>query len=805
MESLLQDVRYAARALRRAPGFTIAAVLTLALGIGANTTIFSLANALILRPLPVRDPGHLVRAFAARDNANQYSSWSFEEFAALRKDARSSVELATYSVRPMNLASGGQGVRIATEVVSSNYFTVLGLRAALGRLFVERDEIAAGTGDVVLGHRFWTQQFAGDSNVVGMTVTINGTPLTVVGVAPKDFRGTFAFVSPDMWIELGAAPALLRQPDLLRGRGSAWMNGIGRLAPGSTSSQATATLTVLRRRLAEAAGDTTRGFTATLESATHSFGQRQTAVTAFMGVLLGIVGIVLLVACVNLAGLLLANAMRRTREISLRLALGASRGRIVRQMLAESGLLGLLGGSAGLLVAFWGTGVLSSIKPPAELPITLNLSPDWRVLTFALIVSLLAGVGFGLVPALGSTRSDVIAGLRGGVSNTRRSSRLRSTFLATQIAISLVLVIGAGLLMRGLSHAAAVNPGFDPAHTWVASIDLRGQGYDSARANAFVSTFFERVAATPGVEAVAGAEVVPLSLSRQSINLLIGAEQARNTLDYNVTTPGYFGTMRIPVRRGRDFASTDRAGAERVAIVNETMAKRYWPSGDALGQRVRFGPADSTGAGIVGVVADAKYNTLGEVPQPFIYFPFAQQQGSTITVHVRARDAAVSMAAARRIATELAPSMPGLTATPLTQALGTALLPQRFAAALSAAFGLLGVLLAAIGIAGVTGFAVTQRTREIGVRVALGAHVQSVVRLVLVHGLRAAFVGIVAGIAGAAALSRVLRSLLFDVSPTDPLTFAATATLFAVVALVAGYIPARRAARIDPMVALRSE
>ncbi len=817
MGELRQDLRYAVRILAKSPGFTAAAVLSLALGIGANTAIFSLVNALLIRSTPVADPARVVRVYPAGSDG-RFHSVSYPDYLTLRGASRTLAGLSTFTTRPLSLATGGQADRVTGEIVSGDFFRTLGLRPAAGRFFVPEEGVTPGTHPVVvLGHGLWQRRFAGDSSVVGRTIGLNGRTFTVIGVAPASFVGVSVAILADVWVPVMMSDALfpmesgsrLTQPEVT------WLNLVGRLAPGASRPAAEAELGTIVRGLATARGETVdpRANPVRVEAENRRFADHQAEVTAFMAVLMAIVGVVLLVACVNLAGLLLARASARRREIAIRLAVGAGRGRLLRQLLTESLLLGLSGGGGGVLLALWGTDLLARLRPAADVTIALDLGLDARVLGFALGVSVLTALAFGLVPALAATRSDVVSALKDEApGGGRRRSRLRNGFVVAQVALSLLLLLGAGLLTRSLRNAGAIDPGFDPADVTVVPFDVGIQGYSAARGQIFYADLLERARALPGVRAAALAENVPLGLGNQAMGFNapgVTPPEGRGSIvaDFNIVSPGYFAALRIPLLSGRDFAATDRAGGPAVAIVNATMARRFWPGGTALGRRIWAGRVDTTGGyEVVGVVADGKYRTLGEEPRNYVYLAYPQSPATALTLHLKVAGGLDAVLGGLRDAVRaLDPSMPVLTPMSLRSAIGISLLPHRLAAGVAAAFGLIGALLAALGIYGVTAYTVSQRAREFGVRLALGARAGDVFRLVLGQGMRLALTGVALGVMGALALTRFLGSLMYGLSPTDPVTFGGVTAGLAAVVLLACFVPARRATRVNPVDALRSE
>jgi predicted permease len=533
-----------------------------------------------------------------------------------------------------------------------------------------------------------------------------------------------------------------------------------------------------------------------------------------MSVLMAVVGLVLLIACTNVAGLSLSRGAIRRKEIAIRLAMGARRSRIIRQLLTESILLFVIGGIVGLLLAAWLTDLVLAFKPPVPFTLELDLGMDWRVLGFTLLVSLLTGLLFGLAPAIQSSRPDVLPALKDETSGgSQRRSRARSLFIVGQVAVSLVLLVSAGLFLRSLQHARALNPGFNPQNVMTVGFDLSIQGYEEAKAKQFYQQLMERVYATPGVESASLARAIPLNGSNMQLGINVEgyeppAGRRSFATDFNIVSPKYFSSLEISLLRGRDFNDGDKEGAPQVAVINETMARRFWPGEEAIGKRFFLGQiADAAPLEVVGVVKDGKYRTLGEDPRPFFYMAFAQEYSSQMTLHVRTapENAANVLAGVRQEVAAMDQSVPLLDVMPLEQATGVSLIPVKAAATVAGIFGLVGLLLAAIGIFGVVSFSVVQRTREIGIRMALGAQRADVLKLVVGQGMRLALIGVFVGLLASIAATRVLASLLYGISATDAVTFIVVALLLCLVSLIASYIPARRAMKVDPMVALRYE
>ena len=815
---LLGDARFALRGFRRNPVFFAVAILVVALGTGAVSTIFSVVNAVVLRPVPgTRDAAQLVEVGRTRTGSRGSLSASYPYYRYLADRTRMLDGIAAWAMLPLTLSTGAQGVQGLGHAVSGNYFSVLGVTPALGTFFSGNDDAALGAErGAVVSHAFWQRELAGDSAAIGRMLSVNGRQMTILGVAPPRFSGVYPALRTDAWIPLALRPELRGRAADLNDAGSSWMQLVGRLTDASTTDRAQAELSALTAQFVAAAGDAEpRGFAeyvaASVDPVAGVPSDAARSVTTFLSVLLAIAALVLLIASVNVASMLLARAVVRRREIAMRIALGATRARLIRQLLVESLLLFGVGGASGTLLALWGTRLLQRIELPIDMPIDLDIAPDLRVLAVTLVVALATGLVFGLAPAFRGSRLDVQSTLRSDSAGSgRQRSWLRDGLIVGQIAMSLVLLSSAGLFIRALGRGQASDPGFRVDGVVTASLDLGSAGYTEARARDFVWSLADRLRPFPGVQAVGYARILPLSMSSSGRDISIpgfappgGQDGEEFSVNTNEIDEGYFRAMRIPLLGGRDFAATDGDGMPRVAVVNETFAKRYFPAGDALGATVR---EDSAAITIVGIVRDSKYARLDEDPVPFFYQPVRQvwRPAVNLLVHTTGSPAAVTATLLREVAA-LDPTLPAAQVTTLRQSTAVVLLPQRVAAAVTGALGLTGLLLAAVGLYGVLSFSTAQRTREMGVRLALGASRTGIVRLVLGEGFRLVAVGIGVGLALAALATQALRPFLFGVSPLDPATFATIGAVLLGVATLATWLPARRAARVDPMQSMRQD
>ena len=817
MKTLLQDLRFGLRMLWKTPAFTFVAVVSLALGIGLNTAIFSVVNVILIRPVPiVKDQGRVVWLRAPI---------SYPDYVDYRKQTQSFEGMAAATgTSEFSLARGGEPELIKGEYVTENYFDVLKVGSFKGRTFDKADE-QTPTAVAVISDHLWRTRFDSDSTIIGRQISLNGLGFTVIGVAPRNFIGTEVGLDRELWVPLSMQPVLnppeaSRQADPMSNRfherDSHWLAVFARLKPGVSREQAEAELITVARHVAETyRGKVTAETQRSVQLLTMSGGmdpRDQEEALPLAAIVMVVVALVLLIACANIASLLLARAAGRRRETAIRQALGATRPRLLRQWLTESILLGVAGGAVGLLLALWANQLLTSYLQTTPLA-SLDLGLDWRVLAFTLGVSVITGIGFGLAPALQASRLDIVMALKS--EDAQRAgphrSRLRAAFVTAQVTLSVVLLIGAGLFIRSLQSANAIDPGFGVERALTVPINLGLLRYKETEGETFYRNLLARVEAQPGVEHASLVRFAQLGFSFAQFQVFAEGRADRNTDEgistgFNVVGPNYFKTMETPLLRGRDFAEADRKGAPGVVVLNETLAVTLWPGEDALGKRVSVSGPDGPFLEVVGVARDGKYRSLGEKPHPYIYQPLLQSYDPKMTLVVRTRGEPQSVAAAvREQIRALDANLPVADVKTLRDQLNLSLFPSRVAAWTLGGFGVLALLLAAIGIYGVVSYSVAQRTREIGVRMALGAKEKDVLRLVLGQGLFVIAVGLVLGLLLAVASTRVIVGFLYGVGAADPLTFAGVPLLLGFVAVVASYIPARRSTKIDPLVALRYE
>ena len=799
-----QDLRFAGRQLWKSPGFTLVAVLTLALGIGATTAIFSVVYGVVLRPLPFRAPERLVRPLFVTAEGERVGAFSVPNFVDWKSASRAVEDTAAVWSGTLNLSGDGEPERLPAAWVSANYFKVVGIRPLAGRTFAAGEDQESAPRVTVISENLWRRRFGGDPGLVGRSITLDGQPYTVVGILRK---GVQLPSTADAWV-----PAVFTAGDRQQ-RGAVYFAGIGRLAPGATLQKAKTEADVIGRRLSTEypAANASYFKTMTVEPLQDQMvGDTRKPLL----ILLGAVAFVLLIACANVANLLLVRAASREGEIVIRVALGAGRARIVRQLLTESLVLALAGGALGVALAAWVTRTLIALGPRG-IPRLAEIGIDATALLFALGISLLTGLLFGLAPALQTSRTDLSGVIREGTrgSKGRGGTRARSLLVVAETALAVVLLAGAGLLIRSFSQLQKVDPGFQPAQVMTFNLDLpEGRYKEGAQLRAFLGALEEKMAALPGVDAT-GVTVdgMPFGGRVNVFDFRIagrppvppGQEKAIRTA---AATPDYFKTMGIRVVRGRSFTPRDRDGAPRVVVINEAAARRYFPGQDPLGQRIEMGNRVKRGGEIVGIVADFKQDAMEQQVDPELFMPFDQYPGGSLSVVLRSTaDPQAVVSAVQARVRELDPDLPVYDLQPMTAVVATATSQSRFYMLLLGGFAAIALVLAAVGIYGVIAYAVRQRTQEIGIRMALGASRDRVLRMVVGQGMTLALVGAAAGLAGAFVAARGLRSLLFEVSVSDPATYAGVALVLVAVAAVAAYLPARRAARTEPNLALKGE
>jgi predicted permease len=814
MTSFWQDVRYSLRMIVKAPGYAAIAILTLALGIGANTTIFSWINSALLNPVPGLSSPHEVVSLALSKPGDNPFPFTYPDVEAIRDGQQSFTGITACNFALMSLTGKGKPERVWGMVASANYFDVLGVRPILGRGFLPmEDEKPGGAPVAVISYRLWETHFGANPEIVGQAIEINQHPYTIVGVTPAVFQGSQTGVRTEIWVPIMMEAQLNPQGDLLHDHHYFWLLVFGRLKPGVVPEQAQEEMTLRLKPEVKNYPEEHKGH----DSVTvyplwrNPFGFNY-FLSTMLPVLMSIAGLVLLLACANVANLMLVRSVGRRREIAIRMSMGASRWRLVRQLLVESLMLALAGGVIALLITSWTAGSLMKFIPTTDFPISLGIPVDRAVLLATMVISVLTGVIFGILPALRASGAAPVAVLKedtGTASGGLRKARLTSGLVVAQISLSLLLLICAGLLIRSFMSAQQINPGFNPHNVLIASYDLFTAGYSDEKGAEFDRQLVAKLEALPGIESVALTNRVPLGFGGGSTSVkpegyVSPANESMET-QVAIITPNYFQTLQIPLVKGRDFTLQDRKNSQRVVIVSEAFVNRYWPSQEALGKQLN---SDLTHEWftVVGVARDSKENQLNEKPLPFVYLPQYQIYKSTMIITARTTGDPLPFGkTVEKIIHELSADLVVFDVTTLELREQLASFPQRVAGTFVGAFGLLALVLAAVGIYGVTAYTTRQRTHEIGIRMALGASKDDILRLVLGHGLRLTLIGVVLGLAASFALTRYMGSMLLGVTSTDALTFSSVAILLCAVALLACFIPARRAMRVDPMVALRYE
>ena len=814
MTSLLQEIRYSLRVIAKSPGFAAIAILTLALGIGANTTIFSWINSALLNPVPgISNPDEVVSLTLNKPGEKPFP-FTYPDIEALRKGQQSLAGITACGFAQTSLAGKGKPERVWGMVASANYFDVLGVRPILGRGFLPEEDAKPGGAPVaVISYRLWQARFGSNPEIVGQTIGINQHPYTIVGVTPAVFQGSQTGVRTDIWVPMMMEAQFEPLGDLLNDHHQFWLLAFGRLKPGIRLEQAQQEMTLRLKPEVESYPDEHKGH----ESVTvyplwrNPFGLNQ-FLSTLLPILMCIAGMVLLLACANVANLMLVRSVGRRREIAIRLSLGASRWQLARHLLVESLILALAGGVVALLITFWTQGTLMKFMPATDYPVSLSVKVDRTVLLATLGISALTGVIFGILPALRASREAPVAVLKedtGSASVGVKKARLASSLVVAQISLSLLLLVCAGLFIRSFLSAQLINPGFNSHNVLIATYDLFTAGYSEASGTEFDRQLAAKLEAQPGIQSVALTNRVPLGFGGGSTSVrpegyVSQSDESMETEDA-IITPNYFRTLQIPIVEGRDFTLQDSAKSQRVAIVNEEFVNRYWPKQGAIGKRL-YSDLPKEWLTVVGVARNNKVNWLNEKPTPFVYLPLYQMYTPSMIINARVIGDPLTFAKTiENTVHELNSDLAVFDVTTLELRNQFASFGQRVAGAFVGAFGLLALVLAAVGIYGVTAYSTRQRTHEIGIRIALGAAKHDVLRLVLGHGLRLTLGGVGLGLTLSFVLTRFLGSLLLGVTSTDALTFSSVAMLLCAVALLACFLPARRAMRVDPIVALRYE
>jgi predicted permease len=808
VDDVIQDFRVALRRLRQTPGFTAVTIVTLALAVGATTTTFSALNHFLLRPLPVQRPKELV---FLNSGAWGGISQSYPNYLDFRDRSRTLSGLIAYRIAPVALSQGGRNAHLWGDEATGNYFDVLGVRPFLGRAFTpEDDRRGSPHAVIVLSYAAWQGRFGADPNIAGKTAKLNGLDYTILGVMPKGFFGTEIILTPEFWVPLAMEPRIEPGNDWLDRRRSRNLWVTGRLKPGVTERQAEADLNTIAADLARVDKDN-EGMRINLSPPGLAGDFLRGPIIGFASVLMGVAGLVLVIACVNIAGMLLARATERRKEISIRLALGAPKWKLVRQLLVESLLLAAAGAVAGVLLAVWILELLAAIRLPIDVPAVTSLELDGRVIAFALGACVLTTILFGLAPALHAVRVELVPALKNQLSERFRKVQVRDLLVAAQVALSLMLLVGTVLVVRSLERATTIDVGFNPRHAVAVSFDVGLNGYSQEQGQAFERRLLDRLSRMPGFEAVGITDSIPLGLGESTTAAYAEGKpvpkrsEAPSPYYYDIT-PGYFRAMQTRLIAGRDFDAHDRADSTRVAIVNQALAGRLFPGENPIGQRFRTAPDRGAWTQIVGVAQDGKYQSLNDVSEPALFWPRSQNYNSTISVIVRSPLAGDDVVRrVTQVVNSLDPTLPFFQSGSLEEHMSLPLMPARIAASMLGAFGFLAVILAATGVYGTLAYAISRRTREIGIRVAIGATAGDVLKLVL---RRAALILACASALGAMltlALGRFFSPILYGVSPRDPATYALALSLMAVVGIFACLVPARRALRIQPAMALRED
>jgi putative ABC transport system permease protein len=824
LDTFLSDVRFALRWLRRSPGFTLVAIASLAIGIGFNTALFTIVDAVLFKPLPVASPSRLVDVFTSA-RATPYGTSSYPDYRDLKAQNDVFEEMSGYSPMFAALNLENRSRLAIGEIVTGNYFKTLGVGVAIGRPILPDDDRKEAPRVAVVSYRYWTRELSGSPDAIGRTLRIRGNPYTIVGVAPASFTGMVPVLAPEVWIPVSASlevdPIGLHDTvpspgtNRLDRRGDRWLFIRGRLKPGKTAAEAAANVSVLMARLEASNPQTNQGRQALVKptSDVHFHPAADSTILPIAAGLMVVVGLVLLIACANVASMLLARASGRQREIGIRLAVGATRGRLVRQLVTEAFVMSTLGAVAGVLLAWWCTSIVASITLPLPFPLALNLHIDARVLAFTVIATCAAALLAGLAPAVQASKPNLVTDLRGEQTMSRGAGRrwtLRDALVAGQMAVTAVLLVIAALLTRTLLAAERTNVGLPVEKLAVVSTDTGMVQYLESRSRQFYEDAVARIAAIPGVEAAGLATRVPFSVNYNRWDIWVPEHhrpgEHGDSIDVTTVSPTYFRTVGVAIVDGRGFTESDRPDTPRVAIVNETFAHRYWPGERAVGKTFRSRASDGPVFEIVGVSADHKVSTIGEPPTPFIQFAFNQRPGSYTSLIARTRgDANALLRAMREALLALEPNLVFVENQTMAAEVDATLFPVRASAWLVTAVGVMAMLLAAVGLYGVIAYSVARRTREIGIRIALGARPATVLRVVMQQGLLVAIAGLATGCALAAVAAHLIAGALYGVRPSDPVSWLIAVVVVLAVSALANFIPAWRASRVDPSIALRIE
>ena len=820
MERLWQDVRFSLRMLAKSPGFALVVVLTLGLGIGANTTIFTLVNRILLRPLPVSNPDEIIVPAIEHPAHPFLHGLSLADMKDYREQAKDVfLDMAAYSIEFLGLTADNRPERLTVNFVTGNYFSMLGVKPGLGRLILPSEGETPGADPVVvLGYSYWRHRFGGDPSVVGKGVLVNGEPFTIVGVVPEQFRGTYALIEMEAYLPMGMLGVVQDARNQLTKRDAHGMHVLARMRPGITRAQAESSLQVIAARLDQKYPDTNQKTTihALPERLARPEEDGGSDIPRAAGIFLGLVGLVLLLACVNVANILLVRGTIRQRELAIRAAMGAAREMLLRQLLTESVLLAVLAGCIGVGLGVGAVRLIGAVPLAVQLPLRFDFTLDWRVLLYAAGITFAAAMLAGALPAWRAARADVISTLREGARGStvgREHHRVRNILVGMQVALSVMLLVVAALFAESFGKSHSLDLGFEPRGIMNATMDVQLRGYDEERGRTFYRGLEERLKALPGVDAVTMGFSIPMGYYAASANVSLPGQTAdskeqRHGALYNPVDPNYLDFMRIRLLKGRAFTELDSAQSVPVAVVNETMAQRLWPGQDPIGKRFSIKKPDETFLEVVGVVRDGKYRGVAEDPVPFFYVPIAQRYLSARAVHVRSSLPAATLAPMiEKAVHDLDGSLPVYDVQTMEESLAGAngFFLFKLGAYIAGALGFLGLALAVVGVYGVVSHVASQRTHEIGVRMALGAAPRDILHMVLRSGLGLILTGMAVGLVGALGFTRLLASMLVGVQPYDPPTYAVVAVVLAGVALLACYVPARRAMRVDPIVALRYE